>query len=164
MKQIIVLFIFLASCLSGCKLSKPCKDTEAVVNDFGLIISGKVVVKSSQTQEIITSQFMGLEINIEVTKYDCDGHTGGPFAARYTTDLAGNLNKQSGLTLNFTMDNTEDRLKIIFYYGGNLIEEFDRNYESIPKAGGSDITFRYQVNINWDTVNNKFGSANVIEG
>ena len=129
--------------------NKKCEKTEAPEINFDFRISGYVSVKNEKGL-IITNQFTGKDFMAHYYKYHCDGFNRGPFEEPFSIDNNGEIWLKAGGTWSFKMDNTDDYLRIVFYYEGKELGKYKCGYDAMSYYDGSVAQLRFNVSFTWD--------------
>lgn len=160
MKKIVFLSLaMLIITQPGCKDN--CKDNEAPEIEFGLLAGGNVEVRSLQTGYVVTSEWEGLGINVQVNKVYCNGSIRGPFEESYTIDKDGVMLRSGIGYWSFRMDNRNDYMRLKFFCGGKEIGSYSAFYDMLAPSNGGIGYLQFKIELEWDYAENDLASGKV---
>ena len=146
-KKLFLPLLILVSTFLSCD---QCKKTEAPKIEFGLKVGGNVTVLAKQGGTVVTSEWEGLGINVQIYKMYCDGFFRGPFEYNYTIDNTGQMINSGVGYYSFKMDNTNDYMNIDFFCGGYKIGNSGIAYSVLAPYNGQTAHPYYDISITWD--------------
>lgn len=146
--------------LQGC--DEKCKKTEAPEVEFGLIIGGKIELRDHNTNNVITSELAGMEINLMLKKVYCNGTIRGPFDENYIFGADGILLREAAGYWSFKLNNLDDYMDIDFFSNGSELCQTALYYSELQSYNGSTAYIEYNIKIVWDSGLGRSISAEII--
>jgi hypothetical protein len=160
MKKIIIFCVAITMLtLNGCY--EKCKKTEAPEVELGLIIGGKIEFRDHITNNVITAELAGMEINLMLKKVYCNGTIRGPFDENYIFGADGILLREAAGYWSFKFNNLDDYMDIDFFSGGSELCQTALYYSELQSYNGTTAHIQYNIKIIWDRTQERAISAEV---